>query len=112
VNGAEGKEMISLRLAVPVVLVAAAVAGCFTYFVSPSPPPPVEADQRLRPTLPDVAPNIDRRPSSEEEAELAFRRAASAILRRLPDAQASARTNELPITGRIPLPKRRPRSLP
>jgi len=80
--------MISLRLAVPVILVAAAVAGCFTYFMTP--PPPVEADQRLRPTLPDVAPNIDRRPSSEEEAELAFRRAASAILRRLPDAQASA----------------------
>ena len=102
--------MISLRLAVPVILVAAAVAGCFTYFMTP--PPQVEADQRLRPTLPDVAPNIDRRPSSEEEAELAFRRAASAILRRLPDAQASARTNELPITGRIPLPKRRPRSLP
>ena len=102
--------MISLRLAVPVILVTAAVAGCFTYFMTP--PPPVEADQRLRPTLPDVAPNIDRRPSSEEEAELAFRRAASAILRRLPDAQASARTNELPITGRIPLPKRRPRSLP
>jgi hypothetical protein len=102
--------MISLRLAVPVILVAAAVAGCFTYFMTP--PPPVEADQRLRPTLPDVAPNIDRRPSSEEEAELAFRRAASAILRRLPDVQASARTNELPITGRIPLPKRRPRSLP
>jgi hypothetical protein len=100
--------MISLRLAVPVILVAAAVAGCFTYFMTP--PPPVEADQRLRPTLPDVAPNIDRRPSSEEEAELAFRRAASAILRRLPDAQASARTNELPITD--PLPKRRPRSLP
>jgi hypothetical protein len=102
--------MISLRLAVPVVLVAAAVAGCFTYFVTP--PPPVEADQRLRPTLPDVAPNIDRRPSAEEQAELAFTRAASAILRRLPDAQASAGTNELPIIGRIPLPKRRPRPLP
>jgi len=32
--------MISLRLAVPAVLVAAAVAGCFTYFVTSPPPPP------------------------------------------------------------------------
>jgi len=40
--------MIGLRLAVPGVLVAAAAAGCFTYFVTP--PPPVEADQRLPPT--------------------------------------------------------------
>jgi hypothetical protein len=102
--------MISLRLAVPVILLAAAVAGCFTYFVTP--PPPVEADQRLRPTLPNVTPNIDYRPSAEEQAEAAFSRAASAILRRLPDAQASAGTNEPPITGRIPLPKRRPRPLP
>jgi hypothetical protein len=102
--------MVSLRLAVPVILVAAAVAGCFTYFITP--PPPVEADQRLRPTLPNVTPNIDHRPSAEEQAEAAFRRAASAILRQLPDAQASAGTNELPITGRIPLPKRRPRPLP
>ena len=101
--------MISLRLAVPVVLVAAAVAGSFTYFVTPPLQPPAEADQRLRPTLPDVAPNIDRSPSAGEQAELAFTRAASAILRRLPDAQASAGANELPITGRIPLPKRRPR---
>jgi hypothetical protein len=28
--------MISLRLAVPAVLVAAAVAGCFTYFAAPT----------------------------------------------------------------------------
>jgi hypothetical protein len=102
--------MISLRIAVPAVLVAAVVAGCVTYFVTS--PPPVEADQRLPPTLPDVAPNIDRRPNAEEQAELAFTRAASAILRRLPDVQASAGVNELPFTGRIPLPKRRPRPLP
>jgi hypothetical protein len=102
--------MISWRLAVPVVLVAAAVAGCFTYFVTPS--APVEPDQRLRLTLPDVAPNIDRRLSAEEQAELAFTRAASAILRRLPDAQASAGTNESRVTGRVPMPNRRPRSLP
>jgi hypothetical protein len=46
--------MISLRLAVPAVLGAAAVAGCFTYFVTPPPPPRVvEPDQRLPPTAPD-----------------------------------------------------------
>ena len=90
--------MVSLRLAIPVILVAAAVAGCFTYFVTP--PPPVGANL-LRPTSPNVIPNIDHRPSAEEQAEAAFGRAASAILRQLPDAQASAGTNELPITGRI-----------
>jgi hypothetical protein len=44
--------MISLRLAVPVVLAAAAVAGCFTYFATR--PSPVETDQRLPPTAPDM----------------------------------------------------------
>jgi hypothetical protein len=111
--GLEGKEMISLRLAVPAVLVAAAVAACFTYFVTP--PSPVEADQRLPPTARDMArsntgtpTNIDQRPSAEKQAAAAFQRAATAILRQAPYAQASAGTNELPLTGHIPLPKRRP----
>jgi len=101
--------MINLRLAVPGVLVAAAAAGCFTYFVTP--PPPVEADQRL-PTAPDTTDphtgtptNIDQRPSAEEQSAAAFQRAAAAILRQLPNAQASS---EPPITRHIPLPKRRP----
>jgi hypothetical protein len=105
--------MISLRFAVPAVLVAAAVAGCFTYFVTPPPPPRgVEADQQLPPTLPDMAapdtgtPTIDHRPSAEEQA--AFQQAAEAVLKQAPDAQASAGTDEPPITGHIPLPKRRP----
>ena len=105
--------MTSLRLAVPAVLVAATLAACFTYFVTPS--PPVEADQQLPPTAPDMTgpntgtpTNIDQRPSTEEQAAVAFQQAAAAILRRLPDAQASAGTNKLPITGHIPLPKRRP----
>jgi hypothetical protein len=105
--------MISLRLAVPAVLAAAAVAGYFTYFVTP--PPPVEADQRLPPTVPDMTgpdtgspTNIDQRPSAEEQAAAAFQRAAAAILRRAQYAQASAGTDEPPITGHIPLPKRRP----
>jgi hypothetical protein len=105
--------MISLRLAVPVVLVAAAVAGCFTYFVAP--PPPAEVDQRLQPISPGAkrpdaaAPvDVDRQLSPEEQTTAAFTRASKMILRQLPNEQASARTRELPITGRVPLPRRRP----
>jgi hypothetical protein len=116
-RGAEGEEMISLRLAVPAVLFAAAVAGCFTYFVTPPPPPPrvVDADQRLPPTVPDMPgpdtgtpTNIGQRPSAEEQAAAAFQRAAAAIQRQASEAQASAGIDEPPITGHIPLPKRRP----
>ena len=106
--------MIRLRLAVPAVLVAAAVAGCFTYFVTR--PPPEEPDQRLPPTAPDMTgpdtgtpTNIDQRQSAEDKAK-AFRQAAEAILKQLPNAQASA--NEPPITGHIPLPKSRPPAAP
>jgi hypothetical protein len=107
--------MISSRLVVPGVLLAAAAAGCFTYFIVP--PPQVEADQRLLPTVPNMtgphtrAPtNIDQRPSAKEEAAAAFQRAAAAILRPLPNALASA--EEPPITGHIPLPKERPTPRP
>ena len=103
--------MISLRLAFPGVLLAAAVAGSFTYFVTP--PPQVEADQPLPPPAPDLTgphtgtpTKIDQRPSAKEEAVAAFQQAAAAILRPLPNALASA--NEPPITGHIPLPKKRP----
>jgi hypothetical protein len=105
--------VISLRLAVPVILVAAGVAGCFTYFVAPQ--PPADADQRLPPTVPDMTAsntgtptNIGQRPSAEQQAAAAFQRAAAAILRRAQEAEASADTNERPITAHIPLPKRRP----
>ena len=108
--------MISLRLAVPAVLVAAALAGCFTYFVSP--PPQVEADklssqsrQALVPDT-DTLTKFDQPLSTEEERGDAFRQAAEAILKRAPDAQASVVANELPITGHIPLPKRRPIARP
>jgi hypothetical protein len=100
--------MSILRLAVPAVVVAAVLAGCFAYLVAPM--PRVEVEQRLAPTVPEVtAPSpatptvIAPRRSAED-----FQRAAEAILRRLPEAQASARTDELPIVGHIPLPKRRP----
>jgi hypothetical protein len=102
--------MVSLRLAVPAVLVAAVLAGFFTYFVTP--PSPVEAAQRLPPTEPDkpgpdtgTPPNIGQRPSAEEQAA-AFQQAAKAMLKLAPNTQASA--DEPPITGHIPLPKRRP----
>ena len=105
--------MISLRLAVPAVLVAAVVAGCFAYLVAP--PPQVGDDQRLPPSgkMPEAAMGapIEQGPIGEIKAD-AFLQAARGILRQVPNAQASA-DNELPrITGHIPLPKRRPVSRP
>ena len=110
--------MISLRLAVPAVLTAAIVAGCFTYFVTP-PLARVEADQRLPLTMPNLrgpdttaSTSIDQRPSADEKAAAAYQQAAEAILRRAPNARAFAGTDEPPITGPIPLPKRRPITRP
>jgi hypothetical protein len=105
--------MTSLRLAVPAVLVAAAVAGCITYFVTPT-PQQVEADQKLPPTVPNVTgrPNSGissntPRPGAEDHIG-AFERAAEAILKRAQNATASAGTDKPLITGPIPLPRRRP----
>ena len=104
--------MMSLRLAAPAVLIAAAIAGCITYFATPGSPQRTEADQRMPPAEPSatgrpasgVTTNI-RRPSTEDNIT-AYQRAAEAILRRAPNAKASA--DETLVTGRIPLPKRRP----
>jgi hypothetical protein len=95
-----------LRLAVPAVVVAAAFAACFAYFLSPTP----RVEQRsAAPTrdVPVAAADTPVRIAQDRRAE-DFLRAAEAILRPLSDAQASARTDELPILGHIPLPKRRP----
>jgi len=104
--------MISLRLAVPAALAAAAVAGCITYFVTPAPPQQVEADQRLPPTVPNVTGRPDsgisrniQRPSTEDHID-AFERAAEAILKRAQNAKASA--DKPLVAGHIPLPKPRP----
>ena len=104
--------MISWRLAVPAVPCAAAVAGCITYFVTPVPPQLVAADQRLPPILPNVTARPDigistntQRQSTEDHAT-AYQRAAEAILGRAQNAKASA--DEPLVTGRIPLPKKRP----
>jgi hypothetical protein len=106
--------MTSLRLAVPAVLVAAAVAGCITYFIAPAPPQQVEADQRLPPTVPNVAGRPDwgisrniERPSRDDRID-AFERAAEAILKRAQNATASAGIDKPLVTGPIPLPRRRP----
>jgi hypothetical protein len=113
--GLKAKQTIGWRLAVPSVVGAAVLAGCFTYFVAP--PPPVEADQRLPPggqTLEadmGTPANIDQRPSTRERVA-AFELAAEAILKQATaDAkvqEASARTDKPAITRPIPLPKSRP----
>ena len=110
--------MINLRLAVPAILAAAALAACFTYFVTP--PAPVEADQRSMPTVPNLTDrpdtgasiDIDQRPSAEGKSAAAYRQAAEAILKRASNARADVRAEEPPITERIPLPKRRPDHAP
>ena len=115
--------MVTLRFAVPAILAAAAAAGCFTYFVTPS-PARVEADQRLPLTVPNLrgpdttaSIRVDQRPSADEpsadeKAAAAYQKAAEAILRRAPNVRASAGADEPPITGPIPLPKRRPVTRP
>jgi hypothetical protein len=98
--------MISLRLVVPAVAVSAGLAGCFTYFVSL--PPPIEAERRsVAPARDATVAGAPARVDQERSAE-DFLRAAEAILRPLSSVQASARSDELPIMGHIPLPKRRP----
>jgi hypothetical protein len=104
--------MIRMRLAILAVLVSAGLAGCFTYLITPL--PRIEVDQRLPPTAPDLkgpgplAPtNVDHPGQNAEEAA-AFLRAAQAILKKPPEAEAFAAIDEPPINGHIPLPKRRP----
>jgi hypothetical protein len=102
--------MVSWRLAVPAVVVAAAIAGCITYFVTPLLPPPAAADQVLPPTAPNVtgpsgiSANIQR-PAAEDPVST-YQRAAEAILKRAENAKASA--DEPRGTSQIPLPKKRP----
>jgi hypothetical protein len=104
--------MISWRLAVPSILVAAAVAACITYFATPAPPQHIEADQRSSPTgsiaeapgYSEVSTNIQ--PPISEDYITAYNRAAEAILKRAQNAKASA--DEPLFTGRIPLPRKRP----
>jgi hypothetical protein len=97
--------MIRLRLA-GAVLFAAAFAGCITFYVTA--PPRVEAEQRLVLIAPDPAGSPAGKPTKTGPQAEDYERAAAALLKRLTDAQASARADELPIIGHIPLPKKRP----
>jgi hypothetical protein len=98
--------MISLRVAVPAVLVAAVLAGCFTYFVPPRPPvaPPPQLPEKMPELRMGIPANVDP-PKTEERAD-DFLQAAQAILKKEPNALAFA--DKPPITGHIPLPRKRP----
>jgi hypothetical protein len=51
---------------------------------------------------------IDQPPKADELSAAAYQKAAEEILRRAPNSRASAVTNDLSMTGRIPFPKHRP----
>jgi len=110
--------MVPLRFAVPAILATAAAAGSFSYFVIVTLSARFETDARLLEVrLPPAvlessspaaraSTQIDLPPN--EDTTAAFQKAAEEILRRAPNTRASAVTDELPMTDRIPLPKNRP----
>jgi hypothetical protein len=107
--------MISSRLAILAVLTAAVVAGFLTYLVDR--PIAVEVNQRPPSSImngPDKTASTSayQYRGEDEKAAIAYLEAAQAILRRAPSARASASNDELPIKGRIPLPKKRPIARP
>ena len=104
--------MVGSHLIISAVATAAALAGCFAYLLSP-PIPSVAVDQqphlgKLTLGAPDALAlkGPDWQPVENDKAATAYLEAAQAILRRA--AQASASADELPVTGRIPLPRKRP----
>ena len=106
--------MVGSHLIISAVATAAALAGCFAYLLSP-PIPSVAVDQqphlgRLTIGAPDAMAlkGPDWQPVENEKAATAYLEAAQAILRRTTNSQASASADEIPITGRIPLPRKRP----
>ena len=112
--------MVTLRIAVLAILATAAAAGCFSYFVIITLPARFETDARLldvrlppaalyspSPSTP-ASTQIDQPPNEDELAAAAYQKAAEEILRRAPNTRASVVSDELPMTGRIPLPKKRP----
>ena len=112
--------MVTLRFAVPAVIIAAAVAVCLSYFVIMTLPARFETDARLLNVRLPVgvfdAPSpsasesteVDQPSNEDDLAAAAYQKAAEEILRRAPNTRASAFTNELPMTGQIPLPRKRP----
>jgi len=106
--------MVGSHLIIPAVVTAGALVGCFAYLLSPPIPsvPVVQQPHLGKLTLgaPDAMAlnGPDWQPVENDKAATAYLEAAQAILRRAPTAQASASANEIPITGRIPLPRKRP----
>jgi hypothetical protein len=113
--------MVTLRIAVPAILATAAAAGCFSYFVIITLPARFATDARLldvrlppaalySPGLSTGASKQIDQPSNADElvAAAAYQKAAEEILRRAPNTRASAFSDEGPMTGRVPLPKKRP----
>jgi hypothetical protein len=102
--------MIRWKLVVPMILGAAALAGSLVYFVIPPPAPRLEVQEPSAPTAFDMTSSMTSTPLIVGQRRTAeeFERAAKEILKQLPNAQASAHTDEVPIIGHIPLPKRRP----
>ena len=106
--------MTGLRLAFCLVLAAAVLVGCFTYLITPPwqvgtvhLSSPTAKSVQVTPELKGIDPLVD-----EDEAVAAFQQAADAILRRAPNTRASAATSKLPISGKVPLPKKRPIASP
>src|SRR5882757_10582005 len=107
--------MIGWRLAVSAIIGAAVVAGCIVYIVARVPSHQVEADRRLSPAARkainrhEAAVPMNFQPAIREDHVTAYQRAAEAILKRAQNATAFA---DMPLTGRIPLPRRRPPERP
>jgi hypothetical protein len=106
--------MFGWHLVISAILTSAAVAGCITFLLRP-PMVSVEADQqpnvtRLSLSGPDTANSkaAGKHPIENEKAAIAYLEVAQEILRRAPLAHASASTDELIITGHVPLPRKRP----
>jgi hypothetical protein len=106
--------MIGLRLVVSAVLTAAALTGCVTYLLRP-PTALVAVDQprlgKVKSNDPNTTGSIqpDRRSVESEKAAMAYFETAQAILRRTPAATApAASADEMPIIGRVLLPRKRP----
>lgn len=106
--------MIGSHLVISAVLAAATVAACITYIVHP--PIARENDARqshlgmLTISDPETTASVgaSRHPTPNDKAAVAYLEAAQAILRQMPIAQATANADQLPMKGRIPLPRKRP----
>jgi hypothetical protein len=111
--------MVTLRFAVPTIIITAGAAVCLSYFVISPLPARYETNARLLDVrmpkavfdppsaIASEPTETDRPPTEEEVAAATFQKAAEEILRKAPNTSA-AFTDELPIAGRIPLPRKRP----